>query len=112
MPESLGNDGVRKTLAGSVALVTGAGQGIGRGCAIALAEAGAAVAVNDIDPALADRVAHEITATGARAIATPADVIDRSQVRGMFDRIESELGIADIIVSNAGWSIRRPLLET
>ena len=110
MPEP--RDEAVKSLAGSVALVTGAGQGIGRGCALALAEAGAAVAVNDIDSGLAGSVVREVEALGARGMAVPADVTDRSQMNGVFDSIERKLGAADIIISNAGWSIRRPLLET
>src|SRR4051812_20215330 len=91
------------TLAGKVALVTGAGKNIGRAIALALARDGAAVAVNGRgDRAAVDGVVGEIRAAGGTAVAAMADVSDRAQARAMVDRVAAELGGLDILVSNAG----------
>ena len=91
------------TLAGKVALVTGAARGIGRGIAEVFAEAGADVAINDIDggPAAA-AVAESVRARGRRAVAVAADVARREQVEPMFEQVWSALGPIDILVNNAG----------
>jgi NAD(P)-dependent dehydrogenase (short-subunit alcohol dehydrogenase family) len=89
-------------LSGRVALVTGAGRAIGAEIARTLAACGAAVAVNDLHVELAEQVAHEITATGGRAVAAPADVTDRAAVEAMVDRVTAALGAVDIVVNNAG----------
>ncbi|GAA3924610.1 SDR family oxidoreductase [Actinomadura viridis] len=92
----------RFRLNGRVALVTGAGQGIGRAFAHALAEAGAGVAVVDLDTAKAEAVAGELTARGATALAVTADVTDPAQVSGMVRRTVTGLGGLHIAVNNAG----------
>ncbi len=89
-------------LATRVALVTGAGQGVGAGIATALADEGAAVAVNDLHAARAARVADGITAAGGRAVAVGADVTDLDAVRAMVATTERELGPVDVLVNNAG----------
>jgi glucose 1-dehydrogenase len=93
----------QKLLQGQKALVTGASSGIGRSIAIALAEAGADVAVNySSGEAKAREVCNEILKTGARAIAIGADVADEAQVQRMFARMYDEFGTIDILVNNAG----------
>jgi glucose 1-dehydrogenase len=93
-------------LAGKVALVTGAGSGIGRAAAIALARAGADVAVNDLRAA--DDVVKEIQSLGRRALACPADVSDQAAVERIADDTVSKLGSLDLFVSAAVFSEREP----
>jgi 2,3-dihydro-2,3-dihydroxybenzoate dehydrogenase len=85
------------SLAGRVALITGAGRGIGRTIAQVLAARGMTVAVND---ACAD--AAQETAVTIGALAVPADVTNRAQVQAMFDRVEKDLGPLWLLVNNAG----------
>lgn len=95
----------------SVAVVTGAGRGIGRAVALRLADDGHAVAVNDVDKDTADAVAGEIRDAGRQAIAVPADVTDRDAVFAMVDRVVDELGSVDVMVANAGIAQVKTLLE-
>jgi NAD(P)-dependent dehydrogenase (short-subunit alcohol dehydrogenase family) len=92
----------RFRLTGRVALVTGGGQGIGRGFAHALGEAGAAVAVVDMVTARAETVAHELVQKGIDAIALTADVTDPQQVQMMVDAVVGKWGKLTIGVNNAG----------
>ncbi len=89
-------------LEGKIALVTGAGSGIGKAIACALAREGAAVAVNDILQEAAERVVGEIIAAGGQAMPVPADVADGRQVLKMFTRFLSVWNTLDILVNNAG----------
>jgi 3-oxoacyl-[acyl-carrier protein] reductase len=94
---------VETDLTGTVALVTGAGRGIGREIALALAAAGADVAVNDFaGQELCDEVAAEIAVLGRKALVVMADVGDEDAVNAMVDRVEQELGPLGIVVNNAG----------
>jgi len=88
--------------AGKVAIVTGAGRGMGKATALTLACEGAAVVANDVRPELAMSVAEEIRAAGGEAIAHVADVSDESQVREMVDVAVERFGTVDILVNNAG----------
>lgn len=92
----------RFRLTGRVALVTGAGQGIGRGFAHALGEAGAAVAVVDLVTTRAETVAHELAQKGIDAIALTIDVTQPQQVEAMVDAVVRKWGKLTIGVNNAG----------
>ena len=90
-------------LTGSVALVTGAGRGIGREIALALAAAGADVAVNDFaDEAACAAVVGEIEKRGRKGLVVMGDVSDEQQVNAMIDRAEADLGPLGVVVNNAG----------
>lgn len=94
---------MRLDLSGKVALVTGASRGIGRAIALALAEAGATVAVNYKDnEKLADGVVREIEQNGGTAIAWRADVADTNQTEAMIEEISSRFNRLDILINNAG----------
>ena len=89
-------------LDGRVALVTGGGSGIGRAIALAFAEEGARIVVNDVRAVAADATIEAMGPARARGRAIQADVSDSAQVRAMFAEIERELGTLDILVNNAG----------
>jgi glucose 1-dehydrogenase/3-oxoacyl-[acyl-carrier protein] reductase len=98
-------------LKGKIALVTGAGRGIGRGIAEVFAQEGAHVAVNDVDLQQAESVAQAIRGNGVRAIAVKADVASRGEVEPMFEKVNKELGPIDVLVNNAGIETIVPFLE-
>lgn len=95
-------------LTARVALVTGGSRGIGRAVAVALGQAGAAVAVNYVARGeQAQAVVEQITAGGGRAIAVKADVSDAASVQHMMQSISGRFGPVDILVNNAGIAIPR-----
>lgn len=94
-------------LTGKVALVTGAGQGIGREIAKTLAREGAAVAVNDIFLERAQAVADEIEKVGGKALGVKADITNSEEVDGMVKQIVDKFGRLDILVNNAGIPVAR-----
>ncbi|MCZ6890592.1 MAG: SDR family NAD(P)-dependent oxidoreductase, partial [Gammaproteobacteria bacterium] len=101
---------MRMDFEGKVALVTGAGGGLGRCHAMQLAERGAKVVVNDLGGAVdgtgasdaADAVVEEIRAAGGTAIANKGSVSDRDGAKSMVDDAVNEFGTIDIVVNNAG----------
>ncbi|PUA17191.1 acetoin reductase [Glaciimonas sp. PCH181] len=96
---------------GKVALVTGAGQGIGRAIALRLAKDGADIALVDVNEEKIAAVAKEVTALGRKATVFVADVSQQDQVAKSVDYASQELGGFDIIVNNAGIAQIAPLLD-
>ncbi|MFF7122468.1 MULTISPECIES: bifunctional aldolase/short-chain dehydrogenase [unclassified Streptomyces] len=100
-----------RPLATRVALVTGAGSGIGKAIAHRLVAEGACVVVADLDGVNASAVAAELGGPD-RAVAVTADVTDEAQIAGAFEAAALAFGGVDLVVNNAGISISKPLLET
>jgi NAD(P)-dependent dehydrogenase (short-subunit alcohol dehydrogenase family) len=89
-------------LQGQVAIVTGAGRGIGRATALELARMGADIVVAEMDRVGADGTAAEVKGLGRRALVVPTDVTSRAALATMVDRAKAELGRIDVLVNNAG----------
>jgi 3-oxoacyl-[acyl-carrier protein] reductase len=89
-------------LEGKVAVVTGAGRGIGRATAVRFAQEGAAVVVNDVDGDPAKETVQAIEEAGGRALASTHDTVDLEQARAMMAAAAEEFGSVDILVNNAG----------
>jgi meso-butanediol dehydrogenase/(S,S)-butanediol dehydrogenase/diacetyl reductase len=96
-------------LRGKVAIVTGAGSGIGRATALRFAAEGAKVVVNDLDADAAGRVAKEIQAAGGTATPFPADVADPRQVESLVREATFRFGRLDVLVNNAAAVIPGPV---
>src|SRR6266567_4381398 len=101
----------RMRFAGQTAVVTGAGRGMGRAVALALAREGAAVVVAEVDRASADQVTAEIDSAGGRARAVTVDISSVQDVRSLFKETVEEFGGLDILVNNAGIGIPKPLVD-
>jgi 7-alpha-hydroxysteroid dehydrogenase len=102
----------RFRLDGQVAIVTGAGRGIGAASALALAEAGADVLLSSRTQEQLDAVAAQVEAVGQRAIVVTADLSDLDAVAGLAATAHRELGRVDIVVNNVGGTMPRPFLDT
>jgi NAD(P)-dependent dehydrogenase (short-subunit alcohol dehydrogenase family) len=100
-------------LPGKVAIVTGARRGIGKAIALAMAEAGADIAICDrvIEDGELNAVAEEVKRLGRRSLALQADITQKADVDGLVQRVVDEFGVIDILVNNAAMNIRVPLLE-
>jgi len=98
-------------LDGKSAIVTGAGRGIGRALAVALAEAGASISVVGRDAAAAAHTVAGIVESGGRAVAVEADINTDEGVETAVSQTFSQLGSLDILVNNAGYCIHKPALE-
>jgi NAD(P)-dependent dehydrogenase (short-subunit alcohol dehydrogenase family) len=85
-----------------IALVTGAGTGVGRAVAIALAKAGYSLVLAGRRKELLDKVAGEINAVGSQALAVPTDVSKRDSIIALFDTVKSSFGRLDVLFNNAG----------
>lgn len=118
------NEPSSRSLAGCVAVVSGAGEGIGRSCALALARDGADVALGARRREQVERVAKEVRALGRRALAVPTDITVLDQGRALVDRAADELGRVDAVVNVAAlsdthtkveqtdWEVYRKVFET
>jgi NAD(P)-dependent dehydrogenase (short-subunit alcohol dehydrogenase family) len=98
-------------LEGKVAVVTGAGSGIGRACAVAFGAAGAAVVANDLVPDGLDTTLAEVEAAGGAAVSAVGDVRSAADVRGLVELASSKFGGLDVMVANAAVSIYTNLEE-
>ncbi len=94
-----------RELRGKIAVVTGGGSGIGRGMALAFADAGMHVAVADIELGAAEKVADELRAKGVRALAVATDVAKRESVEALAERVYRELGSTHLLCNNAGVAV-------
>jgi NAD(P)-dependent dehydrogenase (short-subunit alcohol dehydrogenase family) len=93
------------------AIVTGGGRGIGKGIVLEMAEAGANVAVVDLDQISAREVTKEVTELGRKGVAIRTDVADETQVERMVEEVKEALGTIDILVNNAGIAVSVPAAE-
>ena len=98
-------------LSGKIALITGAGRGIGRDCALALAQAGADIAVTSRSEAELHEVAEEARKLGRRADVFPADISNVASIRAMVAAVEERFGRVDILLNNAGHNISQTVLD-
>jgi len=102
---------INQRLDGKVAVVTGSSKGLGKEMAIALAEAGATVALVARSRELLEGVRAEIARRGGKAYAFPGDVSSEADVTSVAGEIRRQAGVPDILVNNAGVNLRKPLHE-
>jgi NAD(P)-dependent dehydrogenase (short-subunit alcohol dehydrogenase family) len=93
---------MEQQLKDKIAIVTGAGQGIGKGVALRLARAGAHVVIAEYNPETAEAASAEVRALGRLSLAYPIDLSQVDQIQPMVDRVVREFGRIDILVNNAG----------
>jgi NAD(P)-dependent dehydrogenase (short-subunit alcohol dehydrogenase family) len=98
-------------LEGQVAIVTGGGQGIGRGIALELASLGSDVVIGDLNVETAERTAGEVRAMGRRSFGARMDVTSRAEIAATVERTMAEYGRIDVLASNAGINRGAPVLE-
>jgi NAD(P)-dependent dehydrogenase (short-subunit alcohol dehydrogenase family) len=101
-----------KELNGKVAVVTGASSGLGRATALALAREGMRVAIVDVDVPGLDKVAQELSETGAKPLKQRTDVTRGDEVDALADRVFDELGAAHLVCNCAGVALTAPVWET
>jgi len=99
-------------LHGQVAIVTGAGSGIGRAVALALAQAGVHIAFAARTKQTLDAVANDVTKSGGQALVVPTDVGSESQVEALVTKTTSAFGHVDILVTSAGGAFFGPIVES
>src|SRR5688572_17013623 len=109
--EGRGRKAGMTTLTDRTAIVTGAGHGIGHATALALAHAGADVAVVDIDKAAAEKTAAEVDAIGQRTLPLATDVGDLASIDHMVSRVVETFGGIDVLVNNAGVTRRAYIMD-
>jgi len=100
-----------KILSGKVAIVTGAGQGIGKATALRLAKEGAVLIVAEYNPETAKQTTSEIESLGQHAVAYPIDISSVSAIKKMAKDVVDVFGRIDILVNNAGISEVRPFFD-
>lgn len=93
-------------------IVTGGGGGIGGAACLRFGEEGARVAVLDLHPDAAEKVAARIRATGGTALALSCDITDRASVDAAVAATQEKLGAVDVLVNNAGWDVFKPFTKT
>jgi 3-oxoacyl-[acyl-carrier protein] reductase len=93
------------------AIVTGAGQGIGRSIALKMAQEGADVVIAEMNPHTGNQTKKEVEALGRKALFFPVDVADQRQVKGMVEKVLKKWGKIDILVNNAGFDRGGTLLK-
>ncbi|MCC7105517.1 MAG: SDR family oxidoreductase, partial [Chloroflexi bacterium] len=98
-------------LSGKIALVTGAGRGIGRDCALGLARAGADLAVTSRTVSELESLAEEARKLGVRAEVFPADIRSVANIRAMVASVEERYGRIDILLNNAGHNVSQAVLD-
>ena len=98
-------------LSGKVAIITGSGQGIGKGIALRLAQEGADVVVAEYNPETAEETASEIERLGRRALAYPVDISNVPKLNQMVDDTMAEFGQVDILINNAGTIQIKPMMD-
>lgn len=98
-------------LNGKKALVTGGGKGLGKSIALALAEAGADVAITSRHQASLAEAVNTLQKTGRRILGAELDITDLQSIESCVDTVAKELGAIDILVNNAGCNVRKPSLE-
>jgi len=111
-PELPTERNLRRVLQGKVVVITGASSGIGRAVALRVAAAGATTVLVSRGREKLDEVSAEIEAAGGRAAVYPTDLSDVEACRGMVQRVHADLGRIDVLVNNAGRSIRRAVLQS
>ena len=99
------------SLSGRTAFISGAGHGIGRATARAMARLGATVGINDLKPEFVEEAVAEIRALGGQAIGLPCDVSTRDGMREAVAQFAREAGRLDVMVNNAAWVRYQPLAE-
>ena len=102
----------RFSLTDRVAIVTGAGRGIGAACALAFADAGADVVIAARTKEQLDAVAGQVADRGRRALVVPCDVSDTANLEGLVEQAMAEFRRIDVVVNNAGGSMPQPFLDT
>ncbi len=102
----------RFSLNGKVAVVTGSGRGIGKGIALAFAEAGADLVLVDITPGAVEKARYEVERIGRKALAVACDVREVEQIDLMVSQAMSGFGRIDVLVNNAGGTPFKPTLKT
>jgi 7-alpha-hydroxysteroid dehydrogenase len=102
----------RFTLTDKVAIITGAGRGIGAATARVLAEAGADVVLTSRTAEQLEAVASDVRALGRKALVVPADANDLAELEAIAQRTVDELGGVDVVVNNAGGTMPRPFMDT